>query len=168
MSKKRNRRATEHSVRGANKKRRTSTGTQIGHGIVRHSLLSQYYPRVLTLVDYLLAKLPATLKKRRRKILCIKSTSELSSTIEGDFDKSALAKHLDLTLVGVPGEAEISEATSSLYILVSCRIQCSEFSAPFGPRNQAALPCGHSPSALPFPSFVLMLLPRVLRYRASA
>ncbi|KAL2018698.1 hypothetical protein VTK56DRAFT_472 [Thermocarpiscus australiensis] len=67
-------------------------------GIVKHALLMQYYPAVQTLRQYLISKLPASSRIRRRKIASVglaqpppeKSLSE---------DELAVGKLLDTTIV---------------------------------------------------------------------
>ncbi|KAL8770748.1 MAG: hypothetical protein Q9209_003615 [Squamulea sp. 1 TL-2023] len=91
-----------------------------------HPTLSLYYPQIFSLRDYILSRLPASSKSRRRKILGIKNTtgtggthvhnvdpdSEESSpsSQESDFDEEAdLAQLLDKTLVCVrPHEPQIT------------------------------------------------------------
>ena len=78
--------------------------------VVQHSTLSAYYPKVLTLREYFLSRLPISSKSRRRKILAIKSTpvkrfcseqsSEAVTRRHGQISK--LAELLDSTLVGLP------------------------------------------------------------------
>jgi hypothetical protein len=106
MTGKRKRR-TDHSVEGANKRYRLSPGKPLGDGLVRYSLLSHYYMKVLTLREYLLSKLPATSKKRRKKVIYVNSTCGPPSAIGGIVDQHALAWHLDQTLVGVSEEAGV-------------------------------------------------------------
>lgn len=74
---------------------------------INHPVLSYYYPRVLPLRAYLLELLPASSRSRSRKIASLALTQRDDNS---DHDKenkeqdstSALAKHLDTTLVGVP------------------------------------------------------------------
>ncbi|KAL8924370.1 MAG: hypothetical protein Q9172_002717 [Xanthocarpia lactea] len=94
-----------------------------------HPTLSLYYPQILTLRGYILSKLPASSKSRRRKFVSIKdhacTRSNLVNTIkanhegctqsshDGDFDEEAdLAKLLDRTLVCVrPHEPRLAWQT---------------------------------------------------------
>lgn len=71
---------------------------------MKHALLAQYYPRVLSLREYLLSKLPPTSKIRRKKILTV-GCSLGGETRERD---QALADALDKTLVGISKQGELS------------------------------------------------------------
>ena len=81
---------------------------------IKHPLLSAYYPTVLTLRAYILSRLPATSKTRRRKILGLGEHSRVvplpleSSATPAKAEKEVehgledlLANLLDTTLVGV-------------------------------------------------------------------
>lgn len=71
--------------------------THANDPVVKHALLAQHYPEVLSLRQYLLSKLPSASKIRRKKIVTIgRHTGPETS----DRDK-ALAHVLDQTLVGV-------------------------------------------------------------------
>ena len=97
-------RSTDHSAEGTSKRHRPSHGKPLGDGLVRYSVLSHYYTQVLTLREYLLSKLPKSSKKRRKIIAHINSTDGLMNAISIPVDQSALALHLDQTLVGVSKE----------------------------------------------------------------
>jgi telomerase reverse transcriptase len=105
----------------AGKRKRTRNGNGNGIGIggeqkrqriagningkdpaVRQALLAQYYRRVFSLREYLLSKLPAASKIRRKKILKLEN-------LGGAKDQSALAQFLDGTLVGVLKDDEVSQ-----------------------------------------------------------
>ncbi|PQE12601.1 Telomerase reverse transcriptase protein [Rutstroemia sp. NJR-2017a BBW] len=85
-------------------KRQKVTGSLRGsEPRVKDALLSQYYPSVLSLREYLLSRLPKTSKIRRKKILGVgrrKSTKTGDSQDDTD-DERVLADFLDRTLVGV-------------------------------------------------------------------
>lgn len=74
---------------------------------VTHPTLSLYYPRISTLRHHILSKLPASSKKRRRRILAVKRntatkvcTSKVQSSQGSEFTvDDALGTLLDRTLV---------------------------------------------------------------------
>ncbi|KAI4202907.1 MAG: hypothetical protein LQ350_002278 [Teloschistes chrysophthalmus] len=73
---------------------------------VTHPTLSLYYPRILTLRDYILSKLPPSSKKRRRRVIALKGdavteakTSKASSQCSQSTVVDALGRLLDRTLV---------------------------------------------------------------------
>jgi telomerase reverse transcriptase len=74
------------------------------HPVVKHALLTQYYPQVLSLREYLLSKLPPASKIRRKKILSVgrKPGREISERDQ------ALADALDRTLIGVSRHGVVS------------------------------------------------------------
>ncbi|KAK8087976.1 hypothetical protein PG997_002937 [Apiospora hydei] len=67
---------------------------------VEHAVLDQYYPQLLTLRDYVLLKLPATSRIRKRKIA---STGSSAAVSNGEITaiERAVGQVLDTTLVGV-------------------------------------------------------------------
>ena len=67
---------------------------------VQHAVLDQYYPQLLTLRDYVLLKLPATSRIRRRKIASTGGSSVVSNGETTDIER-AVGQVLDTTLVGV-------------------------------------------------------------------
>lgn len=73
-----------------------------------HPTLSLYYPQILTLRNYVLSRLPASSKSRRRKVASIETQVSARSTVVdcvrpsqgSDYDdETNLAKLLDRTLV---------------------------------------------------------------------
>ncbi|KAL8811751.1 MAG: hypothetical protein Q9223_002113 [Gallowayella weberi] len=94
-------------------KRVCNDSNRIASSDLSHPTLSLYYPRILTLRGYVLSKLPATSKTRRRKIAnirhldgikrdSVKANHELriQSSQSGGLDVEAdLAKLLDRTLI---------------------------------------------------------------------
>lgn len=82
---------------------------------VKHALLSQYYPTLLTLRQYVLVNLPASSRIRRRKIAAI-GTEHLNAGRAGnnlDSNRAELARLLDTTLVGLhAGPEKIAKAES--------------------------------------------------------
>ena len=94
--KKRNRSA--HDGKG-NKRQKISGGFNGKDPVVKHAVLAQYYPQVYTLREYLLSKLPATSKARRKKIVSVGQQQQSDGTTDGPID--GLASFLDSTLIGV-------------------------------------------------------------------
>jgi telomerase reverse transcriptase len=75
-----------------------------------HPVLSQYYPRLVTLRQYLLEQLPSSFKARRRRIASLNANVPLNldphnQSIDHD---SIIANLLDSTLVGVLKESNQS------------------------------------------------------------
>jgi hypothetical protein len=72
--------------------------------VVKTAVLAQYYPRVVSLREYLLSKLPTTSKIRRKKIQTV------GRNIGGESCEryQVLAEVLDSTLVGVLRDGESS------------------------------------------------------------
>jgi len=90
------------SVTRPPKRAKSSPNNQVQQdtkSIVKHALLAQYYPEVITLREYAIARLPQSSKIRRRKIASVGSQSlcpEKTCTEE----ELALGDLLDTTLVG--------------------------------------------------------------------
>jgi len=80
---------------GGDKRQKISGGFNGKDPVVKHAVLAQYYPQVFTLREYLLSKLPATSKVRRKKIVSVGKKPQ-SDGITDD-----LASFLDRTLIGV-------------------------------------------------------------------
>lgn len=91
------RKRTKHGIEGDPKRQRIFGNPNGKDPVVKHAVLSQCYPQVFTLRDYLLFKLPATSKARRKKVLNLGRKQSL----EDGKDWSALSTFLDLTLIGV-------------------------------------------------------------------
>jgi hypothetical protein len=89
--------------RAESKRQKISGGFNPKNPVIKSAVLAKYYPQVLTLREYLLSKLPASSKIRRRKILSV-GTRRVPGG-EGD----ALATHLDETLVGILTHRDISQ-----------------------------------------------------------
>jgi len=71
-------------------------------GAVKHTLLSQYYPRLRTLRAYVLEKLPSSSRLRRRKISSVGSPRDTTVTDA----ETQLCRLLDSTLVGSHAEGQ--------------------------------------------------------------
>ncbi len=102
MAGKRKRHRPHKADSGPNK--RHKTGKDAAASLeVTHPTLSLYYPHALTLRDYVLSKLPATSKTRRRKIIGVgKGKKTGKSNADGETQDAAVAdlvKLLDRTLV---------------------------------------------------------------------
>lgn len=77
--------------------------------VLKHALLAQYYPNILTLRQYVLASLPASSKIRRKKISALGKTDQAAaedahpavqeSEKDPDHIRASLAKLLDTTIV---------------------------------------------------------------------
>lgn len=88
------------------KKHHPAASTTGSHG---HPVLCRYYPKVQTLREYVLAKLPSSSKSRRRKLTLSRHNpkdddGELKSAVDEDQDESdgsKLNNLLDSTLIGI-------------------------------------------------------------------
>ena len=90
------RKRTRHSASDHDQKRQKISKPSPGTGnskdpIIKQTLLSRYYPQVLTLREYLFQRLPNTSKIRRKKIL----------SVGRDPSEEGLSAFIDSTLVGV-------------------------------------------------------------------
>lgn len=86
---------------------------------VKHALLAQYYPTILTLRQYVLDNLPASSRIRRRKIAAVGIEHTTAGSAGKDFDgiRAQLARLLDTTLVGrhaCPEEVAKAQSESRL------------------------------------------------------
>ena len=88
---------------GGHKRQRTSGIFKSKESVVKDAVLAQYYPKVTSLREYLVSKLPPTSKLRKKKILSLGKSH--TSNLEGD---NAFSKFLDQTIIGVRNTAEIS------------------------------------------------------------
>lgn len=71
--------------------------------VVQQSLLSRFYPEVLTLREYLLVKLPSNSRIRRKKVLTAGRRGLDQRDIQTAIDDAdGLGPFLDSTLVGIP------------------------------------------------------------------
>lgn len=89
--------------------------------VVKHALLAQYYPKVQTLRQYVLEKLPPTSRLRRNKIAAIgnaKPDADTTASEENPQDiRAVLAELLDTTLIGthiLPKEVAKAQSDCSL------------------------------------------------------
>jgi telomerase reverse transcriptase len=104
MGRKRKRTNAEKGTEGALKRQRIlgpgSATSSTKSLVVKQAVLSQYYPKVFSLREYLLSKLPPTSKVRRKKIISIGSRPD-----EKDAEKT-LSSFLDRTLIGSSESSE--------------------------------------------------------------
>lgn len=107
MAQKRRRTRLEQLTEPGNKRLRISRSQPSNEKLVKQSLLSQYYPQVLTLREYLLSRLPISSKARRKKIASVKCRVQHGRVDEAQPEELSLARYLDQTLVGVPEGIEI-------------------------------------------------------------
>lgn len=91
--------------------------------VVKHALLPQYYPKIQTLRQYVLDKLPPKSKIRRRKIAAVGNAQPDADTAaqgpkaDADNTENVLAELLDTTLIGthvLPREEEKAQSDSRL------------------------------------------------------
>jgi hypothetical protein len=126
MTRKRKRSRQEHSAESGNKRLRPCGAGLTDGGLVKQAVLSQYYPKVLTLREYLLSKLPAYSKVRRKKISAVKRRIPCDGVGETDLDESCLAEYLDQTLVGVQEEESPKDERWKQWTCFSQRADNSE------------------------------------------
>ncbi|OAF54483.2 hypothetical protein VC83_09002 [Pseudogymnoascus destructans] len=87
----------------ANKRSILSYSSYAPVNVVQQSLLSRFYPEVLTLREYLLVKLPSNSRIRRKKVLTAGRRSLDRRDGETAIDDAdGLGPFLDSTLVGIP------------------------------------------------------------------
>jgi telomerase reverse transcriptase len=126
MTRKRKRSRQQHSAESANKRVRPFGIEPTDGGLVKQALLSQYYPKVLSLREYLLSKLPASSKVRRKKISAVKLRIRCDQVDETEFDGSCLTEYLDRTLVGVQEEESPKDERWNQWTCFSQRADNSE------------------------------------------
>lgn len=102
MTGKRKRTRSGRSIGADQKRQKVSANQNSKNPVIKHALLAQYYPQVLSLREYLLSKLPSSSKVRHNKILSVGRRPDSKES------EQKLAKYLDQTLVGVLKEYEIS------------------------------------------------------------
>jgi telomerase reverse transcriptase len=91
------RRRTSRGSEGDQKRQKIADNLTGKDPVVKQALLSQYYPQVFSLREYLLSKLPAASKNRRRKISKLGQEPDLKN----GGSQQALARFIDQTLIGV-------------------------------------------------------------------
>ena len=147
MAGKRKRKRASRDEHAQSKKRNKLDAKETcGNASIQHPTLCLYYPRVVTLKDYLISKVPASAVSRREKITSVgkglqRSLKVNQSVLEGDAQqvsspstlhvkpegsrKKNLAKLLETTLVGLPHETPSDIATSREKDFVSFSQQVS-------------------------------------------
>ncbi|RFU33620.1 hypothetical protein B7463_g2724, partial [Scytalidium lignicola] len=107
MGGKRKRKRPCHLTKDApgEKCQRIGPGSAPKDPLVKQAVLAIYYPKVCTLREYLISKLPPGSKIRRKKILSIGRQSKAGSEEEHAY----LASFMDRCLVGVLQNADVSE-----------------------------------------------------------
>lgn len=119
MARKRKRDPEYRSPPVPSKKAKTRRGSFNDEAPTQHPVLRLYYPKVLTLRQYLLSQLPASSKSRRKKITFLRPLSTTTNQIDAEprilhstalskdetaEDREILVKLLDTTLIGVPSQ----------------------------------------------------------------
>jgi len=89
---------------GGLKRQRPSGYPQSKESIVRDAVFAQYYPRVISLREYLISKLPTTSKIRKKKILSFGK----NITSNGEEEDGTFSDFLDQTIIGVRNYVDIS------------------------------------------------------------
>lgn len=102
-SHKRKRGRTGKGQQGDRKRHRVCGTSSTRDPVIKQAVLAHHYPKVLTLRQYLLSKLPSTSKIRRKKILSVGRVPRPDGKDEKDF-----SHFLDQTLVGVLECKEVS------------------------------------------------------------
>ncbi|KAI0432941.1 hypothetical protein F5Y09DRAFT_300348 [Xylaria sp. FL1042] len=94
------------------KKKKKSGSQYLVKPRLRHPVLSQYYPHVHSLREYIITQLPSSSRIRRRKISTIGIVNKSHNTLLSDVERS-LGALLDNTLIGHPNRT-VQEGTSRL------------------------------------------------------
>lgn len=102
MTGKRKRKRPGQANEGDQKRQKIIGGFDGKEPLVKGALLLQYYPKVSSLREYLLAKLPSASKIRRKKIVSVGCKPE-----DKESDRK-LARFLDHTLIGVNENGDFS------------------------------------------------------------
>jgi hypothetical protein len=98
----------------ANKRCKLSEGKPGKENVVKDSLLSQYYHKVLTLREFLLWRLPSSSKVRRKRVASIGCHGQQSKhAVKSELGGVTLEHHLDNTLVGVLEQDETERGKST-------------------------------------------------------
>jgi telomerase reverse transcriptase len=94
MAGKRKRLRPNRRIEGDQKRQKVSETSNSKEAVVKEALLAQFYPRVSSLREFLISKLPPSSKVRRKKILSVGKNADSGAD-------QKLSKFLDQTLVGV-------------------------------------------------------------------
>ncbi|KFY76636.1 hypothetical protein V499_03767 [Pseudogymnoascus sp. VKM F-103] len=110
MARRRKRHRAKVAIDEANKRPTLPYSSHAPVNVVQQSLLSRFYPEVLTLREYLLVKLPSNSRIRRKKVLTAGRRDRDQSDRETAIDDAdSLGPFLDSTLVGIPHHNPQSE-----------------------------------------------------------
>ena len=130
MAAKRKRHRAKADVDEANKRSTISHCSNAPVNVVRQSLLSQFYPEVSTLREYLLSKLPDSSRIRRKKVVGAgrRNLKQEHGNIEKTIDEAddRLGLFLDSTLVGVPPHNPQSGHRATRWRSFTSRVDASE------------------------------------------
>jgi telomerase reverse transcriptase len=102
MGGKRKRSRPNHQVEGDQERQKISETSNSKEAVVKEALLTQFYPRVSSLREFLMSKLPPSSKVRRKKILSVGKNTDSGAD-------QKLSKFLDQTLVGVSKHKGVSQ-----------------------------------------------------------
>ncbi len=147
MAGKRKRKRASNNISARSEKRiKLNAKETFGNATIQHPTLCLYYPRVVTLKDYLISKLPTSSVSRREKITSVGKGLQRSfkinqSVLEGDGQqvssssnlhvkiecgrKKDLAKLLETTLIGLLHDTPPNIVTSREKDFVSFSQQAS-------------------------------------------
>ncbi|KFZ12762.1 hypothetical protein V501_04058 [Pseudogymnoascus sp. VKM F-4519 (FW-2642)] len=110
MAGRRKRHRAKVAIDEANKRPTLPYSSHAPVNVVQQSLLSRFYPEVLTLREYLLVKLPSNSRIRRKKVLTAGRRDRDQHDRETAIDDAdSLGPFLDSTLVGIPHHNPQSE-----------------------------------------------------------
>ena len=101
--------SAEKGATRAKKSRRVEGTSDNISKSVSHPLLSQLYPQVQTLRDYVLSKLPASSRLRRKKIASLGLASEASGKEAVSETEQNVARLLDTTVVASSTQSNAPE-----------------------------------------------------------
>lgn len=89
----------------AAKRQKISPSSRAKDPLVKQAVLATYFPKVCTLREYLVSKLPPRSKIRRKKILSVGHQPKPGC----EEEQACLAKFMDKTLIGVLQNADITQ-----------------------------------------------------------
>lgn len=158
MVSRRKRYRAKTAVDEANKRPILPDSSNAPVNVVRQSLLSRFYPEVLTLREYLLVKLPSNSRIRRKKVLSA-GRRGLDQQIEGTIDDAdgIVGSFLDSTLVGIPHYSPPSEYRATRWHSFTNQADVSELDVTVTPFD-----LGHSQSEVRFVDCFVTIAKRML------
>lgn len=132
-------------------------------GVVKHALLAQYYPVILTLRQYLLDSLPASSKIRRKKVSAVGKADQAAAedartgTQDSQDDlgniRASLARLLDTTLVATrtyPSAFKEAQSDGRLQKRVECSQKADDSSVTLSGGVAGAVYCQTEVGSLDF------------------